>query len=181
MDEKEKDFIEDETSTDTQQSNEESSEQKGEEASKSEKTFTQDELDSIITKRLEKERKKMESSFTKKIEEEKRLASLSEEEKQKEIYKIEKEKFEKERQEFQKEKMLQETKNLLLKDSLPDTFAEYLVRDTAEATLDEINKFKDIFNTSLQAGVEKKIGGKTPGLSSGRKDKEADAFLKGFL
>lgn len=179
MDELNKDLNEENKKADTQQ---QEAQENGNEGTKDEKTFTQAELDAIITKRLEKERKKMETNFTKKIEEEKRLASLDEEERQKEIYRIEKENFEKERAEFQKEKMLQETRNLLLKDSLPDEFAQYLVRDTAEATLEEINKFKEVFNSSLQASVEKRLGGKTPGQAPGAKneDKKKDAFLEGF-
>lgn len=123
-----------------------------------EKTFTQKEIDSIISERLKKERK----NFEKQLSEEKRLAALTAEEQEREKFKIEKEQFESERKTLARERMEIQVAKQLETESLPTSFAKYLLADDAEIVKENIKEFKKEFQSAVEKTVNAKLAGKTP-------------------
>ncbi|PNT94154.1 DUF4355 domain-containing protein [Clostridium thermosuccinogenes] len=121
-------------------------------------TITQEELDKIITKRLERERKKAEEEKA----EAERLAKMSAEERAREEFRKEKEKFELERKQYQREKLeLQITKELAAKD-LPTEFAPYLLADDADTCMSNIKTFESMWQKAIEKAVDAKLKGNTP-------------------
>lgn len=140
-------------------------------------TITQEELDNLITKRLDRERKKAE---TEKLEAEK-LAKMSAEEKAKFELDKQKNEFEKERLKFQNERMeLEITKQLSIED-LPIDFAKYLMSDSAETAMSNIKEFKTVWQNALETEVNKRLKGTTPKSGGSANNKEVDPFLKGLM
>lgn len=133
---------------------------------KDNKTFNQDDVNDIVSKRLAKERAKFEKDFKDKLALEKkeaeRLAKLSKDEREIEELRIEKEKFNKERLTFEKEKIeLQVTKELAKK-GLPITFANLLVTDDADTSLENIKSFEKDWQEALEKAVVEKLKGTSP-------------------
>lgn len=127
-----------------------------------EKTFTQEEVNQIIKKRLEKEKAKYREELEAERNEAERLAKLSASDREKEMLRLEREKFEQEKEQFAKERLLMETNKQLMDRNLPIDFAEYLISDSAETTLDNINKFESTWSGALKNAVDAKIVGSSP-------------------
>lgn len=122
------------------------------------KTFTQEELDKIIEKRLARALKKAEEEKA----EAERLAKMSAEERAKEEFRKEKEKFEQERKQYQREKLeLQVTKELATKE-LPTEFSKYLLGDNAESCMENIKTFETVWQKAIEKAVDAKLKGSTP-------------------
>lgn len=125
-----------------------------------EKTFTQEDIDRIISRTIARERKKAEEEKT----EAEKLAKMSAEEKAKHEFEKEKAKFEEERQAYLKEKLeLQVTKELASK-NLPTEFSKYLVAGDADKSLENIKEFESLFNNALEKHINEKLKGKTPAI-----------------
>ena len=149
----------------------------GKEQQSEQKVLTQEQFDKALTKRLEKERKKMLEEFKTQLEEEKRLASLTEAEKLEE----QKRQIEEERKAIQKEKMTTYAQRKLAEAKLPEAMLKYLVKDTTEDIDAEIESFSNIYNTSVNAMAEAKIGAGAPKTKTGTKiETPVDSFLKGL-
>lgn len=146
------------------------------------KTFTQEEVDRLIAKAKKKAKEKAEADLSKlfeeKIAEEKRLALLSEKERQAEIEKKQRADFEKEKAEFERNKMMFETKKLLVKEGLDEGLAGYVVRDTAEATLAEITNMKNIFSKGYEESINKRLMNNAP--RQGQQAPVIDPFIQGL-
>lgn len=147
------------------------------------KTFTQEDVNEIISKRLLRDRSKWEEDFKIKLEKEKEqaeeLAKLSEKERNKVLLEQERKKFEDERMSFQKEKIELEVTQQLAEKSLPVEFANLLVSDTAETSFENISNFEKKWQDALSKAVDEKIKGTTPrgpGTKLGE-DKPAQDFL----
>lgn len=126
------------------------------------KTFTQEEMDKIIAKRLAKEKQKAEAEK----QEAERLAKLSAEERQKAEFEIEKAKFEEERKTYLREKLeLQVVKELTAK-NLPAEFSSYLIKEDAESCFEEIKTFEKAWKSALDKAVTERLKGKTPTTST---------------
>ena len=123
-----------------------------------EKTFTQDEVNALIEKRLARAMAKMESD-RKEAEE---LAKLSEAERQKKLFEKQVAEFEATKKAFEAEKMLNETMTQLSQRGLSTSFAELLRADDAESTLENINNFEAEFNRAVEARVSERLKGATP-------------------
>ncbi|WP_282804269.1 DUF4355 domain-containing protein [Clostridium tetani] len=123
------------------------------------KTFTQEELEKIISKRLERERKKAEEEK----QEAERLAKMSAEERAKAEFEKEKQKFEEERKSFQKQQLeLQVIKELTNK-NLPTDFSKYLIGEDAETCMENIKTFETEFSNTVEKAVQERLkGGYTP-------------------
>ena len=132
------------------------------ETSKQEKTFTQDEVNALIEKRLARAVAKMESD-RKEAEE---LAKLSEAERQKKLFEKQVAEFEATKKAFEAEKMLNETMKQLASKNLSTTFANLLKADDAETTLENINNFEIEFNKAVEARVAERLKGTTPKTST---------------
>lgn len=146
------------------------------------KTFTQEEVDKLIAKAKKKAKEKAEAdlskAFEEKMAEEKRLALLSEKERQAEIEKKQRADFEKEKAEFERNKMMFETKKLLVKEGLDEGLAGYVVRDTAEATLAEITNMKNIFSKGYEENINKRLKNNAP--KQGQGNNNIDPFIQGL-
>ena len=130
-------------------------------------TFTQDDVDGIIAKRLAREKLKFEKEFNTKLAKEKleaeRLAKLTGDERKEEELRIAREEFELERSTFQQEKLeLQITKELAEK-GLPVKFAPLLVAQDAEESLANIKSFEKDWQEALEKAVTEKLKGTSPG------------------
>lgn len=134
------------------------------------KTYTEEELnaklqaeaDRRVTKALQTAKEKWEQEQAVKIEQEKELAKLSEEEKAKKQLDMERQSLEKERLEFKKIKLELETTKILDERKLPTKFAKYLIADDNEQTLANINEFQENWQQAIQSEIESRLKGKTP-------------------
>lgn len=138
------------------------------------KTYTQEELDAKlqsetdkrVTQALKTAQEKWEKEFKEKLETEKketeRLSKLSADEREKELIK------QKEQELAEKEKAIQyrelqlDTINVLAEEKLPVGFAEFLIKDNAETTNENIKKFKEEWQKALSVAVDEKIKGTSP-------------------
>ena len=123
-----------------------------------EKLFTQEEVNNIIEKRLSKEKNKWKNE----VDQAKRLAEMSAEERAKEEFKMQKAEFERQRAEFEKERLLIQTQKELNAKNVPIEFAEMLVRDDAESTKEAIDNFANLYAQSVEKGVSNKLKGRPP-------------------
>ena len=131
-----------------------------------EKTFTQDEVNKMIEKRLARAIAKMESD-RKEAEE---LAKLSEAERQAKLFEKQVKEFEETKRAFENEKMLNETMKQLASKNLSTSFATLLKADDAETTLANINNFEVEFNKAVEARVNERLKGATPRTSMKQMD-----------
>lgn len=126
------------------------------------KTFSQDEVNKMIEKRLAREKKDIAAQIEKEREESAKLAKMSESERQKAILDKQMKEFEDMKSAFEKEKLLNETSKQLAQNSLPVEFAEYLITKDAESTFNNINTFKDKWNAALEISLDERMKGKPP-------------------
>ena len=141
------------------------------------KTFTQEEVNAILEKRLSREIKKIEAEKQKamelelkaELEEAEKLAKMSETERVKAKAERERAKFEKERKKFEEEmrafnqeRMLNTTMTTLSEKNLPVEFASFLRADNAEQIMDNISTFEKHFNNAVEKVVLERLRGKTP-------------------
>lgn len=123
-----------------------------------EKLFTQEEVNNIIEKRLSKEKNKWKNE----VDQAKRLAEMSAEERAREEFKIQKAEFERERAEFERERLLIQTQKELSAKNVPIEFAEMLVKGDAESTKEAIDNFANLYAQSVEKGVSNKLKGRPP-------------------
>lgn len=146
-----------------------------------EKKFTQEELDKIITKRLAKEKNKLESEFKSKIDEEIKLAKMSEEERQKTLFEKERKKFEEEKAKFEKDRLFVQAQRELLKNNIPESMAKFLIGNSEEETKSNIEEFKKIsFEDVIQSEINKKLGQSEYMPPTGVATSSDDPFLRAF-
>ena len=154
---------------------------KANEGAKEIKTFTQEEVNAMIEKRLSREVKKIEAEKQKamelelkaELEEAEKLAKMSEAERvkakaEKERMKFEKErkKFEEEMRAFNQERMLNTTMTTLSEKNLPVEFASFLRADNAEQIMENIAVFDKHYNEAVEKAVLERLRGRTPQTST---------------
>lgn len=137
-----------------------------ESADKLEKGFTQEEVNGIVSKRLneatEKIRREAQLEIQRTLEEERKLAKLSAEEREKELLKK------------QQEELLSRENNLRLRENRANAlekFSEYglnsklvdfVVDLDSEKTNERIEALKDAFNDAVQKAVDAKLSTNVP-------------------
>lgn len=126
-----------------------------------EKTFTQSELDDIMQQRIEREQKKFQKQLDE-IKEEQRLAKLSEQERKEAEEQKRLSDLEKREKAIQYKEDIAETEAVLRERELPTEFADVLLADNAEQTLENIKSFEERFNNSVEEAVRKVYAGSTP-------------------
>ncbi|TDL92093.1 DUF4355 domain-containing protein [Vibrio vulnificus] len=160
-------------------------------------TLTQEELTLKLQqeadRRVTEAQKKWEAKTTQELEtriqqereEAEKLAKLSQEERfkverDKELAKIEEDRksFEAERLQFNQEKLFTETEKVLISESLPASFASFLISDTAETTNENIQAFKTAFNEAIQVAANAALPGRPPVAGSGKQLSELDQLNK---
>ena len=130
------------------------------------KTFTQEEVDKIVNKRLARERKDIEAKIEAERAEAERLAKLSEAERQKAMFEKQVAEFEATKRAFEQEKLLNETSKQLASKNLPIEFAEMLKAQDAESTFENIKIFEAKFNEAVERLVNERLKGNTPKAKS---------------
>lgn len=127
------------------------------------KTFTQEELDRILTKRLEKETKKWEAKFNA-LEESQKLSQMNEEQKAEYDYNKKLEELQQREQELENkinaynQQQYKATIQAQLQEAnLPVTMADMLVNMDAESVATQINAMKDMFSNQINAQVQAKV------------------------
>ncbi|MED4083876.1 DUF4355 domain-containing protein [Halalkalibacterium halodurans] len=146
----------------------------GEEEKEEKVELTADELqkkieaesDRKLAKVLEKKQKeweeKQQEAIQKALEEKERLSKLSEKErKEEELTKKEKDLQERLRQLELKELKADAVADLTAK-NLPSDFADFLLAEDAEKTLENINNFKKAFDNAVSEAVKEKLRQPTP-------------------
>ena len=126
------------------------------------KTFTQDEVDKMISKRLQRERKDIEAKIEAERREAEELAKLSEQERQKKLFEKQVKEFEETKRAFENERLLNETSKQLASKSLPIEFAEILKGNNAEKTFENIQLFETKFNEAVEKVVTERLRGNVP-------------------
>lgn len=134
------------------------------------KTYTEEELQKIadkrvteaIKKREEKLRAEMQEQIEKERKEAEELAKLSEKEKADRLFAQQREEFEKQKLEFEKAKLELEATKILDERKIPARFVKYVVADTAENTMANIESFEKEWKEAIQAEIELRLKGKTP-------------------
>lgn len=127
------------------------------------KTFTQEDLDRIVTKRLEREAKKWEAKFNA-LEEAQKLSQMNEEQKAEYDYNKKLEELTQREQELEakinqyNQQQYKATIQAQLSEAgLPTTMADMLVNMDAEAVATQINAMKEMFSTQINAQVQSKV------------------------
>ena len=126
------------------------------------KTFTQEEVDKMISKRLQRERKDIEAKIEAERREAEELAKLSEQERQKKLFEKQVKEFEETKRAFENERLLNETSKQLASKSLPIEFAEILKGNNAEKTFENIQLFETKFNEAVEKVVTERLRGNVP-------------------
>lgn len=126
------------------------------------KTFTQEEVDKMISKRLQRERKDIEAKIEKERLEAEELAKLSEADRQRKLFEKQVAEFEETKKAFENEKLLNETSKQLASKNLPIEFAEMLKGTDAETTFENIKVFEEKFNAALEVKVNERLRGNVP-------------------
>ena len=151
-----------------------------EQATPTAKTFTQDELNAIIDKRLERERKDAQARIDKAVTEAQKLAKMSADER-----------AEHERQELQKtlaqreaeitkRELRAEAKSQLSDKGLPVELAEVLPYTDAETTNTALEAVEKVFRLAVEKGVTERLKGNAPKVSqpAPHSDSIADEIIK---
>lgn len=130
------------------------------------KTFTQEEVDKMISKRLQRERKDIEAKIEKERLEAEELAKLSEADRQRKLFEKQVAEFEETKKAFENEKLLNETSKQLASKNLPIEFAEMLKGTDAESTFENIKVFEEKFNAALEVKVNERLKGNVPKVAT---------------
>lgn len=134
-----------------------------------EKLFTEQEVNEFLSKRIGKEKAKLEKQYEEKYQKERsqaeKLAQMSESERQAEVLKQEREAFENERKAWEQEKMKVQLERELTQRSLPTEFADLLVDRSSEDALQTINAISKAFNDAVEKAVKAQIGQQAPKAS----------------
>ena len=126
------------------------------------KTFTQEEVDKIIAKRIAREKKDIEAKIEAERKQAEELAKLSEQDKAKKLLEIKEKELEEKIKAFENEKLLNETSKQLASKNLPTEFAEILKGADAETTFENIKVFEEKFNAALEVKVNERLRGNVP-------------------
>lgn len=143
-----------------------------------EKTFTQEELDEILQKRLSREKSKWEKEKEEAAKEAERLAKLSADEREKELNQKRDEELAKTKAELERVYLEQDTVERLSDEGLPLIFKSFLMQENAEVTNENIKTFKAEFDKAVQDEVEKRLVGKTPKASTPNQSTDVWGQLK---
>lgn len=120
--------------------------------------FTQEELDNLISKRLEREKKKAQAER----EEAEKLAKMSEAEKQQALFEKKVKEFEDMKKKYELEKMELEVIKQLSSKNLPTQFSKYLLNEDAETSFNNIKEFEVEWQKAIEQAIDTRLKGKTP-------------------
>ena len=138
------------------------------------KTYTQEELNQLLQKegdrRVTSAREKFEKEFKEKLEKEKseaeRLANLSADEKEKELLEQSKKDIETREKAIKQKELKLDAIDVLSDRKLPIKFADMLLKDDAESTMENIKLFEKEWESAIDAAVTEKLKKKSPGFGN---------------
>ena len=150
------------------------------------KTYTEDELkaqiqaetDRKVTKALETAKAKWLEEEQAKVKQAEELAKLSEKERLAKELEIQRNEFEAEKSKFQRERLTLQTEKDLINKNLPPEFAELLVSENAEKTLEKINMFEASWQAAIERAIDEKVKGRTPKGSTNDQVGETNPWKK---
>lgn len=96
------------------------------------------------------------------LEEKERLSKLSEKERQDEVLTQREKDLEKRAADIERKELLADAESDLREKELPTSFAEVLLGEDAEKTLENINNFKTAFDEAVNGAVKEKLRQDTP-------------------
>ena len=130
------------------------------------KTFSQDEVNDIVSKRINEVNAKNEEKTAKAIQDAladyERKTKLSDEEKAREEQERLKTELANKDRDLKIRENRVEARIILQEKSMPDVFADYVVTDDLETTKSNIDKFEKVWNEAVSKAVDQKMAGKTP-------------------
>ncbi|MDM8100942.1 DUF4355 domain-containing protein [Oceanobacillus oncorhynchi] len=140
-----------------------------------EDTFTKAEVDSQVSKAVDKALKNREEKHQEEIQkaiddaiaEKERLSKLSEKERQQEELTQREKKILEREEEIKRAQLRSDAVADLQEKKLPSDFADFLLGDDAEITLENINSFKKAFDEAVNAQVKVALRQETPPSGSG--------------
>ena len=143
------------------------------------KTFTQEEVNEIVAKRVAKETKKKaeldekayKERLARELAESKKLEAMDEAERNKALAEKEKRKFEEEKQRYEEEKRIFEaerithqTAKVLEGRGLPVALASYIKSNNADEIMDNVLVFEKCFSEAVETAVNKRL--RTQGITT---------------
>lgn len=144
-------------------------------AANAQKSFSQEDVDSAVTKAVEEAQKQWKQEADEAAE----LAKLSKEAREKKVFEKNKEKFEMEKAKLERDKLLLETEKQLSGRKLPADFTEMLAGQDADSTLKNIECFESAFSKAVEAAVDERLKADPPKIFGGGRT-QTDPFLSGF-
>lgn len=132
------------------------------EAGEPARTFSQAEVDAIVSKRLERAREKWEGDLQTQKERSAQLATERVQKQSEEQLQKTRETLDKERAALQREKMELETIKELSKRQLPAQFAQFLLTKERDRTIRNVDAFAASFNQAVAQAVTARLQGCAP-------------------
>ena len=139
------------------------------------KTFSQAEVDKILTERLARQRKKFEAEK----EEAAKLAKMNADQKVEYAAKKREEELTAREAAIQKKELRFEAISILKENRLSEKLIDCVDLSSAEASKASIDAIKASFNEAVTAKVDERLKSNPPQYSGG--NNETDAFLDGFM
>ena len=151
-----------------------------EQATPTAKTFTQDELNAIIDKRLERERKDAQARIDKAVTEAQKLAKMSADERAEHEKQAHEKALADREAEITKRELRAEAKSQLSDKGLPIELAEILPYTDADTTNAAIVATEKVFRAAVEKGVTERLKGNAPKVSqpAPHGDSIADEIIK---
>lgn len=131
----------------------------GDDNQESTKTFTQEDVDKAIQKRLARERKKWEQEQLNQQTEAEKLAGMNEKQKKEYQEKKKQEELEKREKEITKRELSAQAKETLVDKGLPMDLADVLDYTDADACNASIERVEKAFQQAVQKAIDDKIKG----------------------
>lgn len=138
----------------------------GEKQGEATKTYTQDEVNEFVRKRINeinaKNDEKVKRAVADALAEQERQSKLSEEQKADEALKQRNEAIEKREREVTLRERRSEAMATLVEKEIPTDLVDYVVDVDADKTAENIDKLASVWNKAMEAKVKEKLAGTTP-------------------
>ena len=146
-----------------------------------EKTYTQEQVNEMIARRVARETKKIEAEKEKayqaqleaELKESERLAQMNEAdrvkakaEKERKQFEQEKKLFAEQMKAFEQQKIKNQTMQMLGERNMPVELAQFITSQNADEIMDNVNTFQKHFNEAVEKVVVERLRGKTPSVST---------------
>ena len=145
------------------------------------KTFTQEEVNEMIAKRIAREAKKIEAEKQKayqaqleaELKESERLMQMNEAdrlkakaEKERRQFEEEKRMFNEQMKAFEQQKIRNQTMQMLDERKIPVALAQFITSENADEIMDNVNTFQKCFDEAVEQVVAERLKGKSPSTST---------------